>query len=961
VNWDLDANIDYGAITTVAYFGLAAGADGYLVRRDAKGKTTTEYSRWMGNKVTNAIAQAHANGDKFVLTVERMAWDDGAKANTRSLLNSPAKRVSLAADIVSEIQARGVDGVSLDFEPILSDQRDNFADFVRQLRAALYAANPAYQLTFAATGSQAGKTYQMFGDITNSGAADAVIIMGYPLRAIDAKYAGGLAPYYSATSYDLKQITNAYLGQIQPDRIVMALPWYGREWPTVTSDINAVVQTDRSLFDRPYNIGYQNAIQVAQQYGRIVDPGEMSALTQYRYAAGPGCPETWQQVYYDDVETYAYKLDWLRSKGLAGIGIFALGYDGDQPELWKLLRVKYRGLIDTLAPTGQVAVAPDEKFCQTTSARLTLSADDGPAGSGAVYVRLSNSAATSTDGTLTQGRTYPATTNVTWPLDDAALGGSSALGPRSVYAQWRDVAGNWSTPRPVAFNLDAPAGATIIVGAGNGYAASAAVPVVVTQNGGRTIGRVVAATEPTLLNGVLAQTQDLTLGQPGSVTLPGTDGPQHVYVQWQDINGCWSSVQDAAVTVDAVPPAGTLAIADGASASLDGNVRLLAPATDDLSGVAAVEITNDGQTWTSLTPTADAFTWAAAGTAADGAWTVSARWRDAAGNVSATQSVSLTLDRNGPRGVFSVNGGATYTKSTTVQVQPQTDANAMPASQFVLSNDGTLSGGALVNGQSFAPGAAVTWTLAGTTDGPRTVYGQWRDAFGRWSAVTSATIYLDRTAPQVAVPLAGLAPGSRLTSTIDVTVTTQATDSGSGVAQTILEAARNGASWSQVNQGINPERPTTQVDTTGTWQLRSSAVDVAGNVSATVSGRSFRALLTEDSSKSITYKGKWTKASASSASSGTTRYATAKGATATLKFNGSSVAWVASTSNKSGYAKVFIDGVLATKVNLRAAAQSKLVVFATTWASNGTHTIKIKVQGTKGGARVDLDAFIVLA
>ena len=35
-NWDLDANIDYGAITTVAYFGLAAGVDGQLVRTDGE-------------------------------------------------------------------------------------------------------------------------------------------------------------------------------------------------------------------------------------------------------------------------------------------------------------------------------------------------------------------------------------------------------------------------------------------------------------------------------------------------------------------------------------------------------------------------------------------------------------------------------------------------------------------------------------------------------------------------------------------------------------------------------------------------------------------------------------------------------------------------------------------------------------------------------------------------------------
>jgi hypothetical protein len=85
----------------------------------------------------------------------------------------------------------------------------------------------------------------------------------------------------------------------------------------------------------------------------------MSAYTQYRWIPGEGCPETWQQVYYDDVETLGFKFDWVQSKGFAGIGIFALGYDDAQPELWKLLRVKYRGLGDTVAPAGQVSAAAD--------------------------------------------------------------------------------------------------------------------------------------------------------------------------------------------------------------------------------------------------------------------------------------------------------------------------------------------------------------------------------------------------------------------------------------------------------------------------------------------------------------------------------------------------------------------------------------------------------------------------
>ncbi len=57
---------------------------------------------------------------------------------------------------------------------------------------------------------------------------------------------------------------------------------------------------------------------------------------------------------------------------------------------------------------------------------------------------------------------------------------------------------------------------------------------------------------------------------------------------------------------------------------------------------------------------------------------------------------------------------------------------------------------------------------------------------------------------------------------------------------------------------------------------------------------------------------------------------------------------------------MFIDGVLATTVDLRGAAQQRMIVFAASWSGSSVHTIKIKVLGTRHRARIDLDAFIVL-
>src|SRR5205085_3381949 len=126
---------------------------------------------------------------------------------------------------------------------------------------------------------------------TSGGWADAVIIMGYPLRAIDANYAGGLAPMFSNTSYDLLQIVRAYLRNTSPGDVVLALPWYGRQWPTQTSDLNSAVQTNRLLFDRAHNINYDNALALAAANGRQYDPVEQSAWSAFRWQYCQTAPE----------------------------------------------------------------------------------------------------------------------------------------------------------------------------------------------------------------------------------------------------------------------------------------------------------------------------------------------------------------------------------------------------------------------------------------------------------------------------------------------------------------------------------------------------------------------------------------------------------------------------------------------------------------------------------------------
>jgi hypothetical protein len=96
-------------------------------------------------------------------------------------------------------------------------------------------------------------------------------------------------------------------------------------------------------------------------------------------------------------------------------------------------------------------------------------------------------------------------------------------------------------------------------------------------------------------------------------------------------------------------------------------------------------------------------------------------------------------------------------------------------------------------------------------------------------------------------------------------------------------------------------------------------------------------------------------------SGGKAKVATAAGPTARVTTTTRSLAWVTRKGPGRGLAQVWVDGVLATTIDLRAASLSgRQAVFTTSWTNAGTHSLVIKPLGTSGGPLVEADAFLVI-
>jgi hypothetical protein len=133
---------------------------------------------------------------------------------------------------------------------------------------------------------------------------------------------------------------NDYLNKTnnQPEKLIIGYPYFGFEWPATSSSAGApTTDTGTAKF-------YAEMEGNALSYGKLWH--ESSQTPWYRYQN-----PNWVQGWYDDSLSLSLKYDFAINNDLLGVGIWAMGYDGSNPELWDLLSAKFGATAPPTTPT----------------------------------------------------------------------------------------------------------------------------------------------------------------------------------------------------------------------------------------------------------------------------------------------------------------------------------------------------------------------------------------------------------------------------------------------------------------------------------------------------------------------------------------------------------------------------------------------------------------------------------
>jgi spore germination protein YaaH len=309
--WTLGQSVgfDVSRISTIAYFSVGVNSNGTL------NESGPGWNGYQSQALVNLVSRAHAAGDRVVLTVN--CFDQGALNQLTSSRTAPA---TLATALLGAMQAKNLDGVNLDFEGKGGGDQTGLTNLVSEVSSAIHSANPHYQVTMDTYASSAGDPNGFYNIRALAPAVDAFFVMEYQLNLQSS--GSPQSPLTSAMFSD-KTAIDQYVAEVPASKVILGLPYFGIDWPTNNGTLSAQATGPGT----PLSYGQV----VAGGHPIYWDQTTDTAWTSYLVG------RQWHETYFEDPSSLYEVAQLANEASLAGVGIWALGMDGNDPSMLSAL------------------------------------------------------------------------------------------------------------------------------------------------------------------------------------------------------------------------------------------------------------------------------------------------------------------------------------------------------------------------------------------------------------------------------------------------------------------------------------------------------------------------------------------------------------------------------------------------------------------------------------------------
>lgn len=294
--------IDGVNVVSPAFFYL--DTDGKL--KENAGNSGKAYVKW-----------AKDNGYKVWPIVSNGVAANKGLSITSNIMNDYEKRKELIEDIVSKCVEYELDGINIDFENMKSEDKDMFSRFIIELEPRLKEIGMV--LSVDVTAPDGGDTWSMCFDRNVIGdVSDYIIFMAYDQNGSSSTKPGTTAGY---NWVKLNLVKFLQTEEIEPDKLILAVPFYTRVWTTnadgkiIRNGTLNIKNTEAAI---PDGVDKQWNDELKQNY--------------VTFTSGNNT----KQIWIEDLESLKAKISLIKDNDLAGVASWEYNMASD--DVWPMIK-----------------------------------------------------------------------------------------------------------------------------------------------------------------------------------------------------------------------------------------------------------------------------------------------------------------------------------------------------------------------------------------------------------------------------------------------------------------------------------------------------------------------------------------------------------------------------------------------------------------------------------------------
>jgi spore germination protein YaaH len=281
---------------TVTPFWYELNVDGEVsLFNNAEDEHILEYLRESNTKVTPIVSNEYR------------------KEPLSSIIASRLKRSNHIDDIINIVDLNNYDGISIDYENLDPEDKDNFTEFITELSTSLHENEKTLTVHLHAKteepGSWNGPQSQDWEELGK--VCDKLKIMAYGYHWSTSE-AGAIAPVDW-----VEDVVEHALDLIPREKIYLGIPLYGYDW----------------IEKLGTSVVYDRAIKLSDKYGQQIIFDNSDKTPYFRY---DDADDNLHEVWFENAESVKYKLELAKLYELAGVDFWRIG--GEDSEVWTEVR-----------------------------------------------------------------------------------------------------------------------------------------------------------------------------------------------------------------------------------------------------------------------------------------------------------------------------------------------------------------------------------------------------------------------------------------------------------------------------------------------------------------------------------------------------------------------------------------------------------------------------------------------